>query len=282
MTDSELRGVLDSMGLGPKRSGGQWLARCPCHDDRTPSLSIRVLPDGKVLAHCFAGCRFRDIMSALSIRSSIGRSDRRVVDRKLPRRSVEAAWRQIESNPAARLVSVSERELGIPPGGLAGIGAVWSPDHDAIAAPMFDRPGGTVMGVRLRNGSRGKWSIPGSHNALFVGPDRNGALFVPEGMTDSAALAGLGYSVVGRPAARSGITDVVAITTGMNGRRIIVVGDRDSAGTSGAQETASALRSAGRNVSTLIPPIGTKDVRDWIAGGADRDEIDWFVRRIAT
>ena len=33
----------------------QWMARCPSHEDKTPSLSIREGDDGRVLLHCFAG-----------------------------------------------------------------------------------------------------------------------------------------------------------------------------------------------------------------------------------
>ena len=34
--------------LGGRRTGGGWMARCPAHEDRTPSLSIRDA-DGTVL-----------------------------------------------------------------------------------------------------------------------------------------------------------------------------------------------------------------------------------------
>jgi len=51
------------------RIGGRWYgsygtARCPVHDDRDPSLSIR---DGErsVLVKCHAGCDPRDIVAAL-------------------------------------------------------------------------------------------------------------------------------------------------------------------------------------------------------------------------
>ena len=44
---------------------GGWVARCPAHSDRNPSLSIRK-GDGKVLVKCFAGCSFEAISDALS------------------------------------------------------------------------------------------------------------------------------------------------------------------------------------------------------------------------
>jgi len=40
------------------------MCRCPAHDDRAPSLSVRQGLSG-VLVHCFAGCNPRDIMRAL-------------------------------------------------------------------------------------------------------------------------------------------------------------------------------------------------------------------------
>lgn len=36
--------------------GRHGMARCPAHDDRTPSLSIRDGHDGQVLVHCHGGC----------------------------------------------------------------------------------------------------------------------------------------------------------------------------------------------------------------------------------
>ena len=50
--------------LGARRSGSCWMAKCPAHDDRNPSLSIREL-DGKVLVHCHAGCPQRAVIDAL-------------------------------------------------------------------------------------------------------------------------------------------------------------------------------------------------------------------------
>ncbi len=43
-------------GLGGRRFRGGWMARCPAHDDRKPSLSIREGDHGKVLVCCHAGC----------------------------------------------------------------------------------------------------------------------------------------------------------------------------------------------------------------------------------
>lgn len=46
---------------------GRWLACCPAHDDRSPSLSIRELPDGRILLHDFAGCETGDVLAAIGL-----------------------------------------------------------------------------------------------------------------------------------------------------------------------------------------------------------------------
>ena len=51
-----------------KRSGNGWSARCPAHDDGSPSLSISEGDDGRILLHCHAGCAVEAIVEALGLR----------------------------------------------------------------------------------------------------------------------------------------------------------------------------------------------------------------------
>jgi hypothetical protein len=47
---------------GPDR----WIARCPAHDDKSPSLSIR--QDGeRILLYCFTGCEVSAILAAVGL-----------------------------------------------------------------------------------------------------------------------------------------------------------------------------------------------------------------------
>jgi hypothetical protein len=59
-----LEDILARLG-GVHRSGDQWTARCPAHDDREPSLSIARGAGGRVLLYCHAGCSFAEILTAL-------------------------------------------------------------------------------------------------------------------------------------------------------------------------------------------------------------------------
>ena len=56
-----------SMLEGVRETGkDRWLARCPAHDDKSPSLSIRNAGD-RLLIHCFAGCDALDVVHAVSL-----------------------------------------------------------------------------------------------------------------------------------------------------------------------------------------------------------------------
>jgi hypothetical protein len=60
--DAEGRRIVETLG-GQWRAGGG-MCRCPAHDDRTPSLSVRA-GDRRLLFHCFAGCGTRSVILAL-------------------------------------------------------------------------------------------------------------------------------------------------------------------------------------------------------------------------
>lgn len=52
-------------GLGAHKASHGWMARCPAHRDRTPSLSITEGSDGRALVHCFGGCPQEAVVAAL-------------------------------------------------------------------------------------------------------------------------------------------------------------------------------------------------------------------------
>lgn len=51
-------------------SRGRWVACCPAHADKTPSLSIAEGDDGRTLLHCFAGCALDEIVGAVGVKLS--------------------------------------------------------------------------------------------------------------------------------------------------------------------------------------------------------------------
>ena len=61
-----VEGVLSRLQRVRRLSAG-WMALCPAHEDRSPSLSIRE-ENGRVLVHCFAGCSTDAVCCALKIK----------------------------------------------------------------------------------------------------------------------------------------------------------------------------------------------------------------------
>ena len=59
--------LLAAVPGGGRRAGGQWLCRCPAHDDQRPSLAVRERDDGALLLRCHAGCATEDILHALGL-----------------------------------------------------------------------------------------------------------------------------------------------------------------------------------------------------------------------
>lgn len=93
---------------GPDR----WIARCPAHDDRTPSLSIGVRDSNSVLIHCFAGCPVGDVLAAAGLTFEDFYPPRPTHRRKSERRPFPAAdvLRAVERE--ALIVAVGASYLG--------------------------------------------------------------------------------------------------------------------------------------------------------------------------
>jgi hypothetical protein len=62
--------VLDRLDRAKQTAPGRWIASCPAHEDRSPSLSIRELDDGRILLYDHGGCSTEDVLAALGLQMS--------------------------------------------------------------------------------------------------------------------------------------------------------------------------------------------------------------------
>jgi hypothetical protein len=46
------------------------MAKCPAHEDRSASLSVRELDDGRILLNDFGGCETADVLAVVGLRLS--------------------------------------------------------------------------------------------------------------------------------------------------------------------------------------------------------------------
>lgn len=259
--------------LGGRKHGTGWTARCPAHDDRDPSLSIREAA-GKVLVHCHAGCDQRDVIAVLKERglwdgkvcSPLRRGLRRRVPQSQP--AALSIWQStipaIDTPVAAYL---GARGLTLPPppslrfhrGLKHPSGGVW-PCMVALVTRGAD---GTPLAVhRTFLACDGSGKAPVNPAKMMLGPCRGGAvrlgepgqvLMVGEGIeTCLAAMQASGHPVWAA-LSTSGLRaldlpDVV--------REVIVLADGDDPGEAAAREAAQRWRNEGRRVRIARPPRG--------------------------
>ena len=75
---------------------GRWYARCPAHDDKSPSLSIRDTGE-KVLIHCFTGCDPEDVLTAVGLEWKDIYPDPWECARKRPNEAARKAFKRNEA-----------------------------------------------------------------------------------------------------------------------------------------------------------------------------------------
>jgi len=76
--DTPVDAVLHRLDKVKRTAPDKWIACCPAHDDKRPSLSIREADDGRVLLKCWTGCGAAEIVSALGLSlSDLFLADRR-------------------------------------------------------------------------------------------------------------------------------------------------------------------------------------------------------------
>lgn len=58
--------LLGSLTKVKKSGPDRWVACCPAHQDKSPSLTISLKPD-TILIHCFAGCSTDEVLGAVGM-----------------------------------------------------------------------------------------------------------------------------------------------------------------------------------------------------------------------
>jgi len=283
-----------AFALSGRKVGGGWVAKCPAHDDRTPSLSICQTGDNKVLVRCHAGCeqdRVIVALRALGLWSENGsqpssRLARRAVGARKPdvdegKRSDIARGIWKSSKPASgTLVEAYLASRGIRlrlPGTLrfhAGLkhpsGGFWP----SMVALVENGANGVPLAIHRTFLARdGGGKAPVDPQKMMLGPCRGGAvrladpvdvLMVGEGIeTCLAAMLATGH-----PAwAALSTSGLRSLELPENVRDVIVLADADEAGEAAAQHCARSWKRQGRRVRIARPPRGM-DFNDLLLGRA--------------
>ncbi|MDF1800810.1 MAG: DUF3987 domain-containing protein [Planctomycetota bacterium] len=235
-----MENVLEALP-GVKRSGRGWSARCPAHDDRSPSLSVGHGDKGRVLLKCHARCTTEAVCAAL------GLEVKDLFDENPPR-VAQARQTPAPSRGRSRSAIVQSYVKGLGSnGGQWGLAGSWS-YTDAEGAPVmevlrFGLDGGTKKEYRPISPAVGGWAseAPPKPYPLFGLPHLTGSgpVFVVEGekAAERAQQLGLCVTTSAFGSSAASRTD----WTPLAGRDVVVLPDADSAGSRYADEVARLL-----------------------------------------
>ena len=99
-----------------KQTGrGRWVACCPAHDDKRPSLAITETDDGKVLVHDFGGCSVYDVL--FSVRMKV--QDLFAGSGEMPRNALKTAKMPFSYADAMRCIAFESTLAAVAAGNLA-------------------------------------------------------------------------------------------------------------------------------------------------------------------
>jgi putative DNA primase/helicase len=278
--------------LGGRRIGGTWMARCPVHEDCTPSLSIRNADGGKVLVRCHAGCGQERVIVALRGLGLWADSGSRPLSREFRRAPVEhkpdpkdtkrteaalAIWQSAKPAQGTPVETyLASRGIHLPPPDSlrfhAGLrhpsGGIWP----AMVALVTDGVDGTPLAIhRTFLTADGVGKAPIEPQKMMLGPCRGGVvrvadpgevLMIGEGIeTCLAAMQATGYPGW----AALSTSGLRTLELPCEVREVIVLADGDKPGEAAANGAALRWTREGRRVRIARAPHGA-DFNDMLVG----------------
>jgi putative DNA primase/helicase len=293
ITDLGAKSIAEA--LGGRKSGRGWSARCPAHEDRTPSLSLRDTPDGRVLIYCHAGCDQDEVISHLKANGLWTQNGPRQFRQVIPHR-VTKPMEPVHDDFMRTNAALSIWKAAKPAGktlietylGSRGLRMPASPTlrfHPSLQHPSGDSwPAMIALVTRgsddapiaihrtflARNGA-GK--APVDPQKMMLGPCHGGAvrleepgnvLMIGEGIeTCLAAMQETGHAAW----AALSTSGLRALDLPRTVRDVIVLADGDDTGEAAARDCALRWKSEGRRVRIACPPKGM-DFNDMLMGHA--------------
>lgn len=225
--------------LGGKKTGNGWIAKCPCHEDSSPSLSIGEGEEGKPLLKCFAGCENTRLIEYLRGRGlwSSG-SKQNGTHEPGPDPIVKRyIYRDELGNPVFEKIRTLRKRFWFEPAGIT---------------PML-------------------YNLPGIIDAREEGAP----VIIVEGEKDADTLIALGYVATSNPNGWSGWRPEFAET--LRGMDVIFCGDNDEPGEKLAKSVTESMRDTAALFRRVRVPQPFKDVSDYFIAGHTKEDFDALI-----
>jgi len=151
-------------------------------------------------------------------------------------------------------------------------------DSGNLTFPHRRRRGGRPIGLRIRGEDGGKYFWRGSKPGLLFPSDaarpESESVWITEGESDALAGWDVGLDCVGRPSADAGARDLRHVFE--EGRRIVIVGDRDAPGIVGAKALLELARLYDPLAKIVLPADECKDLREHLLAGKSPEQMEVF------
>lgn len=250
-TADELAGALRAKGKRVESRGDGYMAQCPAHDDGRPSLKIDQEGD-RLLAHCFAGCAFPDIIKAAGLEATPGD----------PLLSHEAAMKlRQQVAPAARESDTYE----------------YRDEYGDRVYRVVRRPGKKFTQEHYHDGEwlpgrNGTEPIPFMLPELLDGIAAGRTIYITEGEKDALAVAAAGGIATCNPGGAKKWDPNDKWTDYFRGADVIIIPDQDEPGTQHAEQVMGKLVEVVRSIEKRHPRAG-KDAYDHLSAGFTLDQL---------
>jgi hypothetical protein len=310
--------ALRQYGHKPTRAGDGWSCRCPAHDDRTPSLSINVGDDGRVLLNCHrnpacsvdaitaaVGLTRRDLFADAPGRQHAhapklrrrGDGDENPRSRAGGPNSVAVAT-VAGPDAGGRTFATAEAAAAALERGLGPRSATWTyrnaAGEEVGLILRWDRPEGKTIRPVSRRADGSGWGMGGmpEPRPLYHLPDllatpAGSRVFVAEG--EKAADAARAIGLVTTTSPHGSKSAAKADWSPVAGREVVVLPDHDEAGERYAADVVRLCRAAGAKLVRVVRlaelwpamPEGG-DMADWLHDrGGDSEPIRKAVEALA-
>jgi hypothetical protein len=224
--------------LQAKKVSGGWMARCPAHDDKNPSLSITER-DGIVLVHCLAGCSQEAVIDKLR---SLGLWE-----------SKKSKW-------------IKSRD------GILYYHSDWGkPVQDYLYTDAHGEYLYSIWRFDPKDFRQGYYPTKSQwiwkkhpHQVLYRLPEviKANKVYLVEGEKDADTLHARGYTAT-TAASGADAPWLPQFTDALRGKDITVIADNDPPGWRRALDVARALIGAAASLQVCSAADGAKDVSDW-------------------
>jgi len=243
--------ALQARGCEPERHGKDWIARCPAHDDETPSLSVAEGDDGKVLVRCFTGCNYRAIRDGLGIEDADFFPPKPDAPHKPPP----------SKKPKRQLTFVQEWAIRDAMGNIHAYHKRFEDGSGKKVCLWYGADGKTPS-------KRDTDCVVSPSDLPFYGMHdlpKDGVVVITEGEKDADALRAKGIPAVGTVTGASGVPCDETILS-LKGRQIACWPDHDRPGAQHMERVAAAFYRLGGMVAIIdwdaAHPVGAPEEGD--------------------